>query len=147
MKIKSALVIAMLSLPAFAFAKAQTSTIELGNAVAAPLAIAEISLDALLDDVVYEVDCTLHSDGKSNQANDVIQLFSSQNNSAIFVLNGVPVSSMNDQAKLATKSDVTLKAYEVEKSGQFPGSKLTLSIRNLDDTDTIAITNCVANPE
>lgn len=146
MKIKTALVIAMLTLPTFAFAKAQSSTIDLGGAVAAPGKQAVINLNKLMDGVVYVVNCTVRSNDTSKQAFDMVQLSTNQMGmTASFTMNGQDLG-INNQGKLPATADVNLQATSVTKPLSTMGFDFSMTLLNLDDTDTITLSNCYANP-
>lgn len=90
--------------------------------------------------MIYEVTCTLQSDGISGQPNDDIHLVSTLYDSH-YTINSVDVDDSGN-AKLPTKTDVLLKARNIHNE-----YKSYIEIKNLDNTDTITISNCVANPQ
>ncbi len=146
MKIRTALVIAMLTLPTFAFAKAQSSTIDLGGAVAAPGKEAVIDLNKLLEGVNYVVNCTVRSNDVSKQPFDMVQLSTDQIMiTPSFTLNNTDVG-VNNQAKLPATADVSLQATNVQRLSGGMVQDFYMTLRNLDDTDTITLSNCYANP-
>ena len=122
----------------------KSSTIQLGSIQIKPEQSGQISLEKLQDQVVYNVTCTI-ADATNNQNRPIIgfhvESCSGANNN--FIFNNRDLGFMcagNHQVTLDPNPNNTLQARNV-----FDWNT-TLSFINTDDTDTIAINNCVANP-
>ena len=98
----------------------------------------EIRFDKLLENVVYEVQCDVTSDRKTGQDNDYISLFSRDHN-MFPLINGYPLNLW--QAKISAVNVNHLNVHNVKHSST------SLGITNLDDTDTITVSNCYALPQ
>ncbi|GEM_PF-4922355 len=97
-----------------------------------------ISLDQLLANVDYIVSCEIASNHKSKQTFDDIQIFTYYHHS-IFSVNGTVLAS-HGQINIPTNSGVSFVASSVIKEDSY------MAIRNLDNVDTIMVSNCVAQP-
>lgn len=130
-------------LPVINSAHALSSLISLPGGVAAPLSEQTISLDKLRDGVTYNVRCTLESDNKSNQEVNYIQVMSSGNFgiNANFAVNDQPLNAGGiAQASISAKNSNTFDTYSVNATFR------SITVRNLDDTDSVIIKNCYALP-
>lgn len=127
--------IGLLALSANIFALARSSDIKLNDMVITPTGIQGFNFEKLLPQVNYGVTCTITSNGTSNQTEDILQMqFSNEN---IFIDDSKIFSGQS--FTMATGKPIVLTLEEVYK-GNF------VDIRNLDDTDTIRVSNCVAKP-
>lgn len=144
MKLKLASILFLMSIPAISFAMAKSSIIDLTGGVAKPKSNVTIALDSLLRDVSYTVQCTIRSDGVSNQPTDIIRAGSNSVTFPItYILNGQDINSRS-QFKLPTKSDADFQALYVEWTGS--PYKFAITIYNDDDQDTVTVSKCTATP-
>lgn len=126
----------LLALSANIFA-VRSSDISLKDIVLKPTESRAIEFDKLIYDVNYDVSCIIYSDGASGQSEDVMQM--QFGNEDIWLNNDDRVFD-HQSFPLATKTPIHMDIFNVEKKDA------RVLIRNLDDTDTIRVTNCVAKP-
>jgi len=128
--------VCLIALSSNIFAATRSSDISLNDIVLKPTESQAFKFERLLPDVRYEITCAVLSDGASNQAEDVMQMqFHDEdvwlNNERVF----------DHQAfTMPTRTPINLEIYEVDRTNSY------VVIRNLDDADTIRISNCVAKP-
>lgn len=132
-KITACVLFAIASSSVYAMPNTSDRTLEGG--VIAPNQTLTISLDKLTPGAPYDITCTLVSDHKANQAVDDLLV-----NSTCFSLNGAPVTCNSPVAHLPVSSGpVTVMIPNVNTS-MIDVVKYT----NLDDTDTLTASDCVA---
>ena len=146
-QIKKILAVTVLTmLPVLGHAAMFSSKIALQGVVAGPLKDQDVELDKLLDGVVYDIECTIVSDNKSNQDSSALIISAhSMYSSPTIYLNkaGAPMPQpvpSHGQGVISSKQQNILSVEGVMKDARI------LCIRNLDDTDTITIQNCYATP-
>jgi hypothetical protein len=97
----------------------------------------QINLDKLLSDVNYRISCLISSNGISKQDYDDIQIITSLDTGDLSV-NGNSLSKLN-QTNIPVGAPAAFNAYNVHS---YP----LISVRNLDDTDTLTVFDCYAKP-
>ncbi len=128
--------IGLLALSANIFAEARSSDIKLKDMLIKPTQSQPFAFDKLLSQVNYTVTCMIMSDGISNQSEDILQM--RFNNERVFI--GDEQIYSGQAFTMATGKPIVMTLEEVYWGNSF------VDIRNLDDTDTISVTNCVAKP-
>jgi hypothetical protein len=131
------ILVSMFALTANAFAFARSSTIKLDDFTVSPLHETQMSLAKLPADVNYSISCLISSNGVSKQGWDDIQIITSLDSNNLRV-NGNALAKFN-QASISVGSSATFDMYNVNSSP-------LISVRNLDDTDTLTVFNCFAKP-
>ena len=134
-KIVSLLGILVLSSSVFA---TTSSVIKLDGFQVLPNQTSKLSFDNLLNGVSYDVTCNISSNGISKQDWDDIQIID-------FNDLDVQVDNINLQGSTYKQTEISTK-----ETGFITVRTVTnfnsISIRNLDDTDTITISNCAGQP-
>ncbi|OGT49649.1 MAG: hypothetical protein A3E82_03255 [Gammaproteobacteria bacterium RIFCSPHIGHO2_12_FULL_38_11] len=134
-KIVSLLGILVLSGSVFA---TTSSVIKLDGFQVLPNQISELSFKKLLDGVSYDVTCNISSNGISKQDWDDIQIIDSHDLD-VQVDNINLKGSTYKQTEISTKETGFITVRTVMNGN-------SIKIRNLDDTDTITISNCFGQP-
>lgn len=130
--------IGLLALSANVFAAALSSDIKLKDIVLKPTESKALEFDKLISEVNYGITCTILSDGVSGQSEDDMQM---QFGGDISIwLNHDDRVYDHQSFTLETKKPIQMEILEVYRDKGYA------YIRNLDDTDTIHVTNCVAKP-
>lgn len=106
---------------------------------ALPLDIAEVEYTALKKETVYDIKCNVTSDDKSLRPTSEIKVFAG-NPKFKFYIND---QQLNDslQGKIKSTATNTIKITGVYRDLI---STNTITVSNIDDTDTITVSNCRA---
>lgn len=109
--------------------------------IALPLDIAEVDYSGLKKEIVYDIKCTVTSDDKSLRPTSEIKVFAG-NPKFKFYIND---EQLNDslQGKIKSTQNNTIKVTGVYRDVI---STNTITVSNIDDTDTITVTGCSAKP-
>lgn len=130
-------------LPSLCLALPSSKIIDISSTqTALPLDIAEVEYTALKKETVYDIKCKVTSDDKSLRPTSEIKVFAG-NPKFKFYIND---QQLNDslQGKIKSTATNTIKVTGVYRDMI---STNTITVSNIDDTDTITVSDCRAKAE
>ncbi len=130
-------------LPTFSMAAPPAKIIDMpGTEIALPLDIAEVDYSALKKETVYDIKCKVTSDSKSSHPSSEIKVFAGNPKFKFFINN----QQLNDslQGKINSSATNTIKVTGVYRDVI---STNTITVSNIDDTDTITVFGCRAKAQ